>query len=302
MLMPEYRRDEDPAFRGLLDRNGPTDIAVERPVRRADGSEFPAEATFSVLHENDGTRVYASIRDITSRKRIEAELRRSNHDLEQFAYVASHDLSEPLRVIAGFVDLLAQRYRGKLDEDADRFIGFVVSGVERMQALIDDLLAYSRAGRVEMEPREIDAGAVVRDVLWGLEPQIEARGITVEVGELPTVRAEKAMLRQILQNLIANAVKFSDGEHPRIEVTAVHDDDSWRFDIADNGPGIDPRYAERVFVMFQRLHGREVPGSGMGLAIVKRLAERHGGRAWVSAAQPRGSVFHFTLPDRPASR
>jgi PAS domain S-box-containing protein len=296
VLMPEWR--DRPAYLDFLHGTQPGGTAFERVAQRADGTEFPTEVTFSPLRTEDGLLVFASIRDITGRKAIEEELRRSNHDLEQFAYVASHDLSEPLRVIAGFVDLLARRYRGRLDEDADRFIGFTVAGVERMQALIDDLLAYSRAGRVAIEAREVDTAAIVRDVLWGLEPQISERGVVVEVGDLPTVRAEKALLRQIFANLISNAIKFSDSEQPVVRIGAARQRDGWRFDIEDNGPGVDPRYADRVFEMFQRLHGRDVPGSGMGLAIVKRLAERHGGRAWVSPAQPRGSVFHFTLSDR----
>lgn len=297
-LMPEWRRGEQPAYLDAVALTDSGSQAFERVARRADGSELPTEITYSPLRTDDGWLVYASIRDITERKAIEEELRRSNHDLEQFAYVASHDLSEPLRVIAGFVDLLARRYRGRLDEDADRFIGFTVAGVERMQALIDDLLAYSRAGRATVHAREVDAAEVVNDVLWCLQPQIKERGVTVEVAQLPKVQAEKALLRQIFQNLISNAIKFSDSEHPVVHIGAARERGGWRFEVRDNGPGVDPRYAERVFEMFQRLHGRDIPGSGMGLAIVKRLAERHGGRVWVTAAEPRGSVFHFTLRER----
>ena len=238
------------------------------------------------------------VRDMTERALIDEELRRSNRDLEQFAYVASHDLSEPLRVIAGFVDLLARRYRGRLDEDADRFIDFIVSGVERMQALIDDLLNYSRAGRAHLERQPVDVGAVVRDVLWALGPLLQARAVDVDVSALPVVQAEKAMLRQIFQNLISNAIKFGDADHPAIRVGATQLPGGWRFDVQDNGCGVEPRHAERVFEMFQRLHGREVPGSGMGLAIVKRLTERLGGRVSVTAAEPRGSIFSVTIPDR----
>jgi light-regulated signal transduction histidine kinase (bacteriophytochrome) len=212
--------------------------------------------------------------------------------------VASHDLSEPLRVIAGFVDLLARRYRGRLDEDAERFIDFIVSGVERMQALIDDLLNYSRAGRAQLERQPVDVGAVIRDVLWALGPQLRARAVQVDVSELPVVHAEKAMLRQIFQNLISNAIKFGDPDHPAIRIAATRVLGGWRFDVQDNGAGIESRYAERVFEMFQRLHGRDVPGSGMGLAIVKRLTERLGGRVWVNTAQPAGSIFSVTIPDR----
>jgi PAS domain S-box-containing protein len=299
MLIPERLREEGPHRVGYFTspETRHTGAALELSGLRSDGTEFPIEMTLSPLHTDEGVLVYASMRDITDRKLIEEELRRSNHDLEQFAYVASHDLSEPLRVIAGFVDLLARRYRGQLDEDADRFIDFTVAGVERMQALIDDLLAYSRAGRANVERREVDAAAVIKDVLWTLEPQLQARGARIEVGELPTVAAEPALLRQIFQNLISNAIKFNDSDEPVVEIRAERTGDGWRFDVVDNGPGVEARFAERVFELFQRLHGRDVQGSGMGLAIVRRLAERHGGRAWVSPAQPRGSVFSFTIPD-----
>lgn len=299
MLIPERLREVEAHRVGNFasPETRLTGAAMELSGLRADGREFPIELTFSPLHSDEGLLVYTAIRDITERKLIEEELRRSNHDLEQFAYVASHDLSEPLRVIAGFVDLLAQRYRGALDKDADRFIDFIVSGVERMQALIDDLLAYSRAGRASFLPRPVEVGEVVQDVVWALEPEMSETGGRIEVGEMPTVRAEKALLRQIFQNLIGNAVKFSDAAAPRVEVRAKRYATGWRFDVQDNGPGIEPRYAERVFEMFQRLHGREVAGSGMGLAIVKRLTERHGGQVWVTPAQPRGSIFSFTIPD-----
>jgi signal transduction histidine kinase len=178
---------------------------------------------------------------------------------------------------------------------------FIVSGVERMQALIDDLLAYSRAGRATLEPRNCDAGAVVADLLRALRPELSARGVEMQVGELPTVKAEKVLLRQIFQNLISNAVKFSDASSPVVRIEAEHVPGAWRFDVSDNGPGIDPRYRQRIFEMFQRLHGRDVAGSGIGLAIVQRLVERHGGRVWVSEAEPRGAMFSFTIPDRAAA-
>ncbi len=299
MLIPERLREIEAYGAGYFSspETRQTGAALELCGQRADGAEFPVEMTFSPLDTDTGRLVYIAVRDISDRKAIDEELRRSNHDLEQFAYVASHDLSEPLRVIAGFVDLLARRYRGELDEEADKFIDFTVSGVERMQALIDDLLAYSRAGRVRIERRDVDVASVVRDVLWALEPQMKARAATVTIGEMPTVAAEETLLRQIFQNLVSNAIKFSDADAPAVEVRAVRWSAGWRFDVIDNGPGVEDRHAARVFEMFQRLHGREVAGSGMGLAIVKRLVERHGGRVWVSPAHPRGSVFSFTIPD-----
>jgi PAS domain S-box-containing protein len=275
--------------------------AFEMDGLRADGSEFPIDVTLSPLNTDEGAMVYIAIRAITDRRLMEDELRRSNHDLEQFAYVASHDLSEPLRVISGFVELLSRRYGSQLDEEGERFIDFIVSGVERMQTLIDDLLAYSRAGRATLDPREIDVAALVGDLLRALRPELEARGVDIQLGALPFVKAEKSLLRQVFQNLISNAVKFSDTEAPAVRISSERVPGAWRFEVSDNGPGVEPRYRERIFEMFQRLHGRDVPGSGIGLAIVKRLVERHGGHVWVSDASPRGAMFNFTIPDRVAA-
>jgi PAS domain S-box-containing protein len=294
MLIPERLRAPSG---GYFSGGG---AAMELDGLRADGSEFPVDVTLSPLSTDEGTMTYIAIRDITARRLMEDELRRSNHDLEQFAYVASHDLSEPLRVISGFVELLSRRYSSQLDEEGERFIEFIVSGVERMQALIDDLLAYSRAGRATLDPREVDVAALVDDLLRPLRPELDARGIEVQVGMLPTIRAEKSLLRQVFQNLISNAAKFSDAAAPVVRISSERVPGAWRFEVSDNGPGVDVRYRKRVFEMFQRLHGRDVPGSGIGLAIVKRLVERHGGRVWVSDASPRGARFNFTIPDRVA--
>jgi PAS domain S-box-containing protein len=299
MLIDSGRRPEADEVLAQIAR-GEVFAHVETEGIAKSGQAVIVSVSAAPLRDARGAIVGAATvaRDMTERALIEEELRRSNRDLEQFAYVASHDLSEPLRVIAGFVDLLARRYRGRLDEDAERFIDFIVSGVERMQALIDDLLNYSRAGRAQLERQPVDVGAVIRDVLWALGPQLRARAVQVDVSELPVVHAEKAMLRQIFQNLISNAIKFGDPDHPAIRIAATRVLGGWRFDVQDNGAGIESRYAERVFEMFQRLHGRDVPGSGMGLAIVKRLTERLGGRVWVNTAQPAGSIFSVTIPDR----
>jgi light-regulated signal transduction histidine kinase (bacteriophytochrome) len=232
-------------------------------------------------------------------ERLLEELRRSNEELEQFAYAASHDLSEPLRVIAGFVQLLQQRYAGQLDDEADRFIAYTVAGVERMQAVIDDLLTYSRAGRVSLALAPVDTGALVGEVLQALIIAIAERATTVEVQALPVVWGEPGLLRQVFQNLIANAIKFTDGERPHVRVSAAREPGRWRFEVRDNGPGIEERHMERVFEMFQRLHGREVPGTGIGLAIAKRIVERHRGEISVARAPAGGSVFSFTIPDPP---
>ncbi|MDX6659998.1 MAG: hypothetical protein QOJ55_820, partial [Solirubrobacteraceae bacterium] len=227
-----------------------------------------------------------------------AELERSNADLEQFAYIASHDLSEPLRMVGGFAQLLQKRYEGKLDADADEFIGYTVEGVNRMQALIDDLLAFSRVGRGDRELSDVDAGFVARRALEALSAPVAETGAEVEIGELPTVRGDERELSQLFQNLISNALKFHGDEPPRVRVTAQAEAGGaeWGFAVADNGIGIEPRHAERIFKMFQRLHGRDTyPGTGVGLAICKKIVEHHGGRLWVEPSVDGGSVFKFTI-------
>jgi signal transduction histidine kinase len=233
------------------------------------------------------------------------DLRRSNAELEQFAYVASHDLAEPLRVMAGYADLLSRRYRGEMDGRADRYIAGITDGSERMRQLIDDLLAYSRAGRRELDIGPVELGEMVADVQRDLGPAIEDAHAEVVADDLPSVRADAGQLRLILQNLIANAVKFRDPERPpRIEVAAVAEDDAWRVEVRDNGIGIEPRHAERIFRMFQRLHTREeYDGTGIGLALCQRVIERHGGQIW-AAPNPdgEGSVIVFTLPEHDERR
>ena len=227
-----------------------------------------------------------------------AELERSNADLEQFAYVASHDLSEPLRTVAGFAQLLQKRNEGKLDADADEFIGYTVDGVNRMQALIDDLLAFSRVGRGDRELTAVDAGGAARRALEALNAPLAETGADVEIGELPTVRGDDRELGQLFQNLISNALKFHGDQPPRVRVTAGIEPEGaeWQFAVADNGIGIEPHHAERIFKMFQRLHRRDdYPGTGVGLAICKKIVEHHGGRLWVEPNAGGGSVFKFTL-------
>ncbi|NJK45111.1 MAG: HAMP domain-containing protein [Pleurocapsa sp. SU_196_0] len=225
------------------------------------------------------------------------DLERSNHELEQFAYVASHDLQEPLRMVSSYTQLLSKRYKGKLDDKADMYIHYAVDGASRMQALIQDLLAYSRVGtkRDPLEP--VDAGAVVRDVVKSLEVAISDHTVNLEVGALPTIMADRVQLNQVFQNLIGNALKFRrEGVQHLVQVCAKADGDFWQFTVRDNGIGINPDYFERIFVIFQRLHTRETfSGSGIGLAIVKKIVERHGGRIWVESEPDKGSSFHFTF-------
>lgn len=225
------------------------------------------------------------------------ELARSNHDLEQFAYVASHDLQEPLRMVAAYTQLLAEKYRGKLDEQADKYIHYAVDGATRMQTLIQDLLAFSRAGREGTEVADIDFNVVVRQALLNLEAAVKDSGTTVNFDSLPTLPANEAQLRQVLQNLIGNAMKFRGASAPQVRITAEKNHEEWTFSIADNGIGIAPDHMESIFVVFHRLHTRqEYPGNGIGLSICKKIIERHGGRIWVESQEGRGSTFKFSLP------
>lgn len=226
------------------------------------------------------------------------ELARSNSELEQFAYVASHDLQEPLRMVSSFTQLLAKRYQGKLDTDADEFIGYVVEGAVRMQQLINDLLTYSRVGRAGKGFTPTDCSAVVAIACANLRKTIEESGAEVRTDALPVVLAEETQLLQVFQNLIGNAIKFhKNNEPPRIHAGARRQHGAWLFWVRDDGIGIEPQYAQRIFLVFQRLHSRkEYPGTGIGLAICKKVVERHGGRIWVESEPGRGSCFYFTLP------
>ncbi len=314
LLIPERSRPSHAAqVRGFGDSPVVSRRMGERgriSGRRKSGEVFPADASISKL-DLGGRRIYTAVlRDVTDRVRGEEELaarteelERSNRELEQFAYVASHDLQEPLRMVASYTQLLARRYRGRLDEDAEEFIGYAVDGVTRMQALINDLLAYSRVGTRGGAPEPVDTAAVLERVLSSLGPAVEDAGATVTHGPLPTVTGDAGQLGQLLQNLVGNAVKFRGEVPPRVHVSAARGRDEWTFSVADNGIGIDPGYAERIFVIFQRLHTRaEYAGTGIGLAICKKIVERHGGRIWFEPAPGGGTVFRFTLPDRERDR
>ena len=225
------------------------------------------------------------------------ELARSNADLEQFAYVASHDLQEPLRMVTAYTQLLAERYRGKLDADADKFIGYASEGAMRMQVLIQDLLAFSRVGRAESSHANIDCNAVMEEVLQTLSTAIRESGAAISYSQLPQIQGDRTQLGQVFQNLIGNAIKFRGKEPPKISVQAENKDEQWWFDVGDNGIGIAPENAEKVFEVFHRLNARtEYPGNGIGLAICKKIIERYGGRIWVESQSGLGSSFKFTLP------
>lgn len=226
------------------------------------------------------------------------ELRRSNQELEQFAYVASHDLQEPLRKVASFCQLLERRYQGQLDERADQYIGFAVDGAKRMQVLINDLLAFSRVGRTAGPATRVELDACLTQALRVLEPRIEETGARITADPLPVVLGEASLLTQLFQNLVGNALKFRrEGHPPRVHVGVSGTGDAYEFCCADNGIGIEAQYAEKIFVIFQRLHGKEqYGGTGIGLALCRKIVEDHGGRIWLDPSSERGTTFRWTLP------
>jgi PAS domain S-box-containing protein len=275
--------------------------------RRKDGTEFPIEIMLSPLESSEGILVTAAIRDITERNKSEehlvktvGELKRSNDELQQFAYVASHDLQEPLRMVASYTQLLAKRYQGRLDSDADEFIAFAVDGCHRMQGLIQDLLAYSRAGTNGRALCQVSGEDALEGALTNLRTTIEQSGAIVSHDSLPAIRTDETQLTQVFQNLVGNAIKYRSAEVPRVHVSATKTgDNEWIFSVRDNGLGIAPQYFERIFILFQRLHGRnEFEGTGIGLAICKKVLERLGGRIWVESQPEKGSTFRFALPER----
>jgi light-regulated signal transduction histidine kinase (bacteriophytochrome) len=277
---------------------GPLNELV-RQVRRVSRGEF--ERTVSIDAAREVVQLGEDIDSMRRRILAEAEdLKRSNAELEQFAYVASHDLQEPLRKIASFCQLLQSRYGGQLDDRADQYIGFAVDGAKRMQELINDLLSFSRVGRAGTPATDVELAAVVRAAESNLSGRIEETGATVEVGDLPTVHGDPGLLTLVFQNLIGNAIKFRGDAPPLVRIDARSDSNGgpWELTVADNGIGIDDEYAERIFVIFQRLHSRaSYEGTGIGLAMVRKIVEHHGGRIWLELdGDGPGSTFRITLP------
>jgi light-regulated signal transduction histidine kinase (bacteriophytochrome) len=274
--------------------------------RRSDGSALWTILETAPIYDNDGKYIgaMAMIADITERKRAEdalaskaADLERSNSELEQFAYVASHDLQEPLRMVASYTQLLARRYRGRLDADADDFIGYAVDGATRMQSLINDLLEYSRVGTRGNPFQPTDVEDVLVQALANLKLTIQDSGATVTHDPLPTVHGDRPQLITLFQNLISNAVKFHGDAAPIVHISCVQKEKRWVFSVQDNGIGISPEYHEQIFVIFQRLHTRDLyPGTGIGLPICKKIVARHHGRIWVESQPGAGSTFYFTMP------
>ena len=245
-----------------------------------------------------GNKFAAVYTNITQRKLFEEEIKRSNRDLEQFAYVASHDLQEPLRMVSGYTQLLSGHYGGKLSPEADEYMRFILDGSKHMQGLINDLLAYARVNTRGMSITGVDSGRIMEKVKKNCSVLIGETGCDIEFENMPVVNYDPTQLYQIFQNLVSNALKFHGREKPRVLLSAVHKNSEWVFSIADNGIGIDPKFFDKIFVIFKRLHTREeYEGTGIGLAICKKIVEGHGGRIWVESSVGKGSTFYFTIPD-----
>ncbi len=280
---------------------------IEKRYFHADGHIVRVLLNVSLVRDGAGEplQFVSQMQDITERheaqrqlRNVNAELARSNTELSEYAYAVSHDLSEPLRAIGGFSELLETRYRGRLDEQADRYLHHIVSGVTRMRAIMDSLLDYSKIGEGGPLHQRVRLDELIDEVRDALGAQLQESSTQLTCDPLPEVAGDRVLLSRLLQNLIGNAVKFADRDDPAVHVSAARDDGAWRISIADNGIGVEPRHRERIFRVFQRLEPRKYGGHGIGLAICKKIVEQHGGRIWVDAAPVRGSVFSFLLADR----
>lgn len=317
MLSPMWGDGGDTLARLPARASPDSPLVFEGQHIRKDGSRFPVEALFSPIRVGSRELILIAARDITERKRAEEERRellarerdarqvaeaaqlslaRSNADLEHFAYAASHDLQEPLRMVTAYNQLLHKRYFGKLDDEANRFIEYSIAGAQRMEQLLQALLSYLRVAAADEPAELVDANGVLQEAIQNLHTVIEESAAVVVNEPLPQIRAHAVHVLQLFQNLIGNAIKYRGSSAPHIAVSARRDGEMWIFSIADNGIGIEPRYARQIFGIFKRLHGDKYSGTGIGLAICQKIVERYGGKIWVDSEPARGSVFHFSLP------
>ncbi len=317
LLLPETIREKHSKHRIKYYRNPsprPMGQGMDLFAIKKNGEEFPVEISLNYFETDEGLFVISYIADITVRKSMESdlkianqnlkksmvELKRSNAELEQFAYVASHDLQEPLRMVASYTELLEKRYKNKLDDDANDFIHYAVDGAHRMQNLINDLLQFSRVGTRARPFTQTDCNLVVEIALTNLKELINETKTEIHFEKMPTIMADESQLIQLFQNMVHNAIKFRNNKDPKIDITAQKKVDYWLFGVKDNGIGIDPAYIDRIFMIFQRLHARsEYPGSGIGLAICKKIVERHNGKIWFESNENNsGTSFYFTIEDQ----
>jgi PAS domain S-box-containing protein len=305
LLLIEREENNERTFSDMM--SGEMSTGYEFIGKRSDGETFPVEISLSPLETEEGRLLLAAIRDVTEKKLAAQKLKdyatrleESNKELEQFAYIASHDLREPLRTITSFVQILQARYKDQLNEEANEFIEFTVQGTNRMNRLISDLLQYSRVGRQEPGFEQIDCNKIIENVLVNLRDNIQTNKAKITCDPLPTIIANELMLIQLFQNLISNAMKFHGPEPPDIHITCVKKEDEWLFSVKDNGIGIDKKFSEKIFIIFQRLHaGTTFEGTGIGLAICKKIVERHGGKIWFDSEIGKGTTFYFTIKEKP---
>jgi PAS domain S-box-containing protein len=305
---PEDRAAVNAAYSESIEKGRDTYEIEHRVVRRSSSEIRIVHEKCEHFRDQNGqiVRSVGMVHDITERKRAQEELHRtleelkhSNAELEQFAYVASHDLQEPLRMVSSYMQLLKRRYQGKLDKDADEFIAYAVDGATRMQNLINDLLAFSRVGTRGRPMGLSSCEKVLEEALINLQVAVEESQAIITHDSLPTVFCDQPQLVQLFQNLLANSIKFRGQQRPQIHISAKPEPNEWLFSVSDNGIGLDPKFGERIFEIFQRLHSRTAyPGTGIGLAICKRIVQRHGGRIWVESQSGQGATFYFTLPTK----